>query len=210
MIYKQLPPLENGFYQLGDKDHPDHHDSSESKVFGFWVYLMTDCILFASLFATYAVLQTGIADGPSAKEIFELPFVLTETALLLVSSLTFGLAMIAAYSKNMAKTMQWLVISGVLGVAFLAMEIYEFHHFIVSGYGPTESAFLSAFFALVGTHGLHVLTGVIWLAVMLVLLRREGFNTRNMTRLRCLALFWHFLDVIWICVFSLVYLSGAA
>lgn len=208
MAHTQLPPLEGGFHQLGDKKHADHHDSSGIKVFGFWLYLMTDCILFASLFASYTILQVGVADGPTAKDIFELPFVLVETFLLLISSITFGMAMIAAYSKDIKRVYQWLIITALFGIGFLTMEIYEFHHLISIGAGPDKSAFLSAFFTLVGTHGLHVTFGVIWLLTMLFILRRDGLNENSMMRLKCLSLFWHFLDIIWICVFSLVYLSG--
>jgi cytochrome o ubiquinol oxidase subunit 3 len=210
MTHVKLPPSEGSLFQLSDKEHPEHHDASGTKVFGFWLYLMTDCILFASLFATYAVLQVGVADGPRAKDIFDLSFVLVETFLLLFSSVTFGFAMIAAYSKNVNRTMLWLVVTMLFGLGFLGMELYEFNHLIHIGAGPGESAFLSAFFALVGTHGLHVTFGVIWLVTLLVLLRKHGLTETSMTRLKCLSLFWHFLDIIWICVFSLVYLAGAA
>ena len=164
--------------------HEDgHHDAGANKVFGFWIYLMSDCILFATLFATYAVLVNGTAGGPSGKDIFELPFVFAETMLLLLSSITFGFGM-------------------------LAMEIYEFHHLIAEGYGPDRSGFLSAFFTLVGTHGIHVTSGLVWIIVMMVLVAKKGLTDRNRTRLMCLSLFWHFLDVVWICVFTVVYLMG--
>ncbi|MBE2898514.1 cytochrome o ubiquinol oxidase subunit III [Pasteurellaceae bacterium TAE3-ERU1] len=208
MAHVQLPPLEGGFHQLGDKTHADHHDMSETKVFGFWLYLMTDCILFASLFATYTILHVGVAEGPTPKEIFELPFVLVETFLLLISSITFGFAMISAFSNDLKRVYQWLIVTALFGLGFLAMELYEFHHLISQGIDPTVSAFLSSFFTLVGTHGLHVTFGVIWLVSMLFLLRRDGLSGENVMRLKCLSLFWHFLDIIWICVFSLVYLAG--
>ena len=191
--------------------HDEHHDHDPAphNVFGFWLYLMTDCLLFASLFATYAVLFMNTAGGVSGKDIFELDFVLVETALLLVSSITYGFAMICAHKKNKKGTLAWLSLTFLLGLGFISMEIYEFHHLIVHGNGPQASAFLSAFFTLVGTHGLHVTAGLIWMAILMVELIVSGFGSRTVTRLSCLSLFWHFLDVVWICVFTVVYLMGA-
>lgn len=188
-------------------DHAHHHDAGTSKVFGFWVYLMSDCILFAGIFATYAVLMNNVANGASAKEIFELPFVLVETALLLLSSVTFGFAMLSQGKK--AQMLGWLAVTGAFGLGFVGMEIYEFSHLIAHGHTPQSSAFLSAFFTLVGTHGLHVTAGLIWMAVMMVQIARKGVTPVNQTRMMCLSLFWHFLDIVWICVFTLVYLVGA-
>ncbi|HDN9007398.1 cytochrome o ubiquinol oxidase subunit III [Aeromonas veronii] len=189
-------------------DH-GHHDAGANKVFGFWIYLMSDCILFACLFATYAVLVNGTAGGPSGKDIFELPFVFAETMLLLLSSITFGFAMLAMNKNRVSTVNGWLLVTFVLGAGFIAMEIYEFHHLIAEGYGPDRSAFLSAFFTLVGTHGIHVTSGLIWIIVMMVLVAKKGLTDRNRSRLMCLSLFWHFLDVVWICVFTVVYLMGA-
>ncbi|MCW4630350.1 MULTISPECIES: cytochrome o ubiquinol oxidase subunit III [Marinomonas] len=191
--------------------HDEHHDHDPAphNVFGFWLYLMTDCLLFASLFATYAVLFMNTAGGVSGKDIFELDFVLVETALLLVSSITYGFAMICAHKKNKKGTLAWLSLTFLLGLGFISMEVYEFHHLIVHGNGPQASAFLSAFFTLVGTHGLHVTAGLIWMAILMVELIVSGFGSRTVTRLSCLSLFWHFLDVVWICVFTVVYLMGA-
>ncbi|RLM27759.1 cytochrome o ubiquinol oxidase subunit III [Brenneria alni] len=186
-----------------------HHDAGATKVFGFWIYLMSDCILFASLFATYAVLVNGTAGGPSGKDIFELPFVLVETFFLLFSSITYGMAMIAMNKGNKSQVNAWLGMTFLFGLAFIAMEIYEFHHLIAEGFGPDRSAFLSAFFALVGTHGIHVTAGLIWLIIMMAQVSSRGLTTTNKTRLMCLSLFWHFLDVVWICVFTVVYLMGA-
>lgn len=188
--------------------HDGHHDAGANKVFGFWIYLMSDCILFACLFATYAVLVTGTAGGPTGKDIFELPFVFAETMLLLFSSITFGFAMLAMNKHKVASVNTWLLVTFLLGAGFIAMEIYEFHHLIAEGFGPQRSGFLSAFFTLVGTHGIHVTSGLIWIIVMMVLISKKGLNERNRTRLMCLSLFWHFLDVVWICVFTVVYLMG--
>ncbi|MFP1867310.1 cytochrome o ubiquinol oxidase subunit III [Lonsdalea quercina] len=186
-----------------------HHDAGATKVFGFWIYLMSDCILFASLFATYAVLVDGVAGGPTGKEIFELPFVLVETFALLFSSITYGMAMIAMNKGYKSRVNQWLAMTFLFGLIFIGMELYEFHHLIAAGYGPDHSAFLSGFFALVGTHGIHVTSGLIWLVIMMIQVSRRGLTATNKTRLMCLSLFWHFLDVVWICVFTVVYLMGA-
>ncbi|OSM98048.1 MULTISPECIES: cytochrome o ubiquinol oxidase subunit III [Lonsdalea] len=185
-----------------------HHDAGATKVFGFWIYLMSDCILFASLFATYAVLVNGVAGGPTGRDIFELPFVLVETFTLLFSSITYGMAMIAMNKGDKSRVNQWLALTFLFGLIFICMEIYEFHNLISEGYGPNRSAFLSAFFALVGTHGIHVTSGLIWLVIMMIQVSRRGLTATNKTRLMCLSLFWHFLDVVWICVFTVVYLMG--
>ncbi|HCH50133.1 cytochrome o ubiquinol oxidase subunit III [Escherichia coli] len=190
-------------------EHHGHHDAGATKVFGFWIYLMSDLILFASLFATYAVLVNGIADGPSGKEIFSLPFVLVETFLLLFSSITFGFAMLSMNKGSVSRVNLWLFVTFLFGLGFVIMEVYEFHELIAEGYGPDRSAFLSAFFALVSTHGLHVTAGLIWIVIMMIQVSRRGLTEVNRTRLSCLSLFWHFLDVVWICVFTVVYLMGA-
>ncbi|WP_127959605.1 cytochrome o ubiquinol oxidase subunit III [Serratia microhaemolytica] len=194
-------------HNLAHAEH-GHHDAGETKVFGFWIYLMSDCILFATLFATYAVLVNGVADGPSGRDIFDLRFVLVETFILLFSSITYGMAMIASNQSKVGQVNRWLMLTFLFGFAFVAMEIYEFHHLIAEGFGPDRSAFLSSFFALVGTHGLHVTAGLVWLIVMMVQVNQRGLNSTNKTRLMCLSLFWHFLDVVWICVFTVVYLLG--
>ncbi len=186
-----------------------HGDDGSKTVFGFWVYLMSDCVLFATLFATYAVLSGNFADGPSGKDIFDLSYVAIETAFLLLSSVTYGMAMLALYRGDRARVMGWLAVTFVFGAAFIGMELNEFRHLIGEGYGPDRSGFLSAFFALVGTHGLHVVSGLIWMAVLMFQLMQKGINPRLGTRLQCLSLFWHFLDIVWICVFTFVYLMGA-
>ncbi|MEE1926041.1 cytochrome o ubiquinol oxidase subunit III [Pseudomonas sp. 148P] len=192
-----------------DHGHDDHHhDSSEMTVFGFWLYLMTDCILFASIFATYAVLSGNFAGGPSGHDIFELNYVLGETALLLFSSITFGFAMLQMYKGNKGGVLAWLAVTWLLGAGFIGMEVNEFHLLISEGFGPSRSGFLSGFFALVGTHGLHVTAGLIWMAILMYQINKHGITNTHKTRMSCLSLFWHFLDVVWICVFTVVYLMG--
>lgn len=186
----------------------DHQEAGDTTLFGFWIYLMSDCLLFGCLFATYAVLQGNTAGGPSAAELFELPFVLGETLLLLASSFTFGLGVLAMHRDDRRGLNLWLVITFLLGAAFIGMELYEFHHLIAAGADPQRSAFLSAFFTLVGTHGLHVGLGLVWLLVLLIQVNTQGLTAMTRPRVLCLSLFWHFLDVVWICVFSIVYLLG--
>ena len=180
----------------------------EKKTLGFWIYLMTDCVLFASLFATFAVLRTATAGGPSGAELFDLEFVLAETMILLTSSFTVGLAILGAARGFKKQTLFWLGVTFALGAAFLALELTEFSHLIAEGNGWDRSAFLSAFFTLVGTHGLHIVIGLLWLAVMIYRLWRFKFKKTDLKRLALFGLFWHFLDVIWIFVFSIVYLIG--
>ncbi len=175
---------------------------------GFWIYLMTDCVLFATLFATFAVLRHNTAGGPSSGELFELPFVLAETLILLASSFTCGLALLAARSKNTRHVLTWLGVTFLLGAAFLTLELNEFGKFISEGHGPDRSAFLSSFFTLVGTHGLHITAGLLWMAVMMHKIIRHGLGKTNLKRLMLLGVFWHFLDIIWIFIFTIVYLMG--
>lgn len=192
-----------------DAHHDEHHDTGRNTVFGFWIYLMTDCILFASFFATYAVLFMNTAGGVSGSEIFDLKLVAGGTAALLLSSITFGFAMISAHKQNKAGTLLWLAITFLFGAVFIGLEVYEFNHLIHAGHGPSASAFLTAFFSLVGLHGLHVTAGLLWIIVMFLEVSKRGLQDRTVTRLSCLSLFWHFLDVVWICVFTVVYLMGA-
>ncbi|HGJ5875791.1 MAG TPA: cytochrome o ubiquinol oxidase subunit III [Arsenophonus sp.] len=186
-----------------------HHDIGATKIFGFWIYLMSDLILFACLFATYVVLVNSTVGGPIGKNIFNLNFVLVETFLLLFSSIIYGFAMLAMYKQKINLVKLWLFITFLLGLGFVIMEFYEFHELISKGYGPDRSAFLSAFFTLVSTHGIHVSFGLGWIIIMIIHVSRHGLTTVNQTRLSCLSLFWHFLDVVWICVFTVVYLLGA-
>ncbi|HEY4555079.1 MAG TPA: cytochrome o ubiquinol oxidase subunit III [Lysobacter sp.] len=189
-------------------DTQGHHHPQQGTLFGFWLYLLSDLMIFASLFATYGVLSRSYAAGPSGRDLFDLSLVAINTGILLVSSITYGLAMIAMQRRSLRGLLGWLAATGVLGLAFLGVELYEFWHLIQLGAGPQRSAFLSSFFALVGTHGLHVLFGVVWLVVLCVQLRRHGITPANARRVACLSMFWHFLDVVWIGVFSFVYLMG--
>jgi cytochrome o ubiquinol oxidase subunit 3 len=192
----------------GGVDH-HHHDDGSKTLLGFWIYLMSDCLIFSGLFATFAVLANSTAGGPTGKELFELPYVLGETMLLLISSVTFGMAMLNMHAGQKGKLLAWLAVTFVFGAGFIGMEVYEFAKLIHEGAGPSTSAFLSSYFTLVGTHGLHVTCGLIWLVVMMDMIRRHGLDDANRRRLSCLSLFWHFLDIVWICVFTFVYLRGA-
>ena len=198
------PPA--GYTGFVEEEH--HHDYGGDTVFGFWVYILSDCILFASLFAVYAVLGGNFMDAPTAKELFELDYVLAETALLLVSSFTFGMAMLSANKKDLKGLYLWLGLTFLLGLGFLIMEVNEFIHFTHEGASAWASGAWSAFYGLIGTHGLHVFAGMIWLVILVIHISRDGLTEGNMVRLMCLSLFWHFLDIIWICVFSVVYLVG--
>lgn len=183
-----------------------HHDNAP---FGMWIYILTDCILFATMFAVYAVLSPATFGGPGPSELFELPFVLVETLLLLASSFTLGLGMLAHQAGRIRPMLAALGATALLGAGFLAMELQEFSHLVHQGNGPGANAFLSSFFGLVGLHGLHVLAGLVWMVFVMVLFALRGNTHDNATKLRTLSLFWHFLDVIWIFVFTFVYLLGA-
>ncbi|MGV2063928.1 cytochrome o ubiquinol oxidase subunit III [Agrobacterium sp. 22-226-1] len=185
----------------------DHHPENGTSL-GFWLYLMSDCLIFATLFATYAVVGRNYAAGPSGADLFDLKLVAINTGFLLFSSITYGFAMLEMEKQKVKATLVWLGVTGLFGLAFLAVELYEFHHLIAEGAGPQRSAFLSAFFALVGTHGLHVTFGIIWLVTLMFQVAKHGLIAANKRRLMCLSMFWHFLDVIWIGVFSFVYLMG--
>ncbi len=191
------------------RHHTKRHEDDSKTIFGFWIYLMTDCILFASLFATYAVLRNNTFGGEGARELFSLPFVLTETLILLTSSFICGLAMIAVHNRNKAQTLTLFGITALLGLSFIGMELYEFVNLYNEGNSWERSGFLSAFFTLVGTHGLHITVGLLWIIVMLAQLIKRGFTLGVVRRLTLLSLFWHFLDIIWIFIFSIVYLLGA-
>lgn len=185
-----------------------HHDHDATTVLGFWLYLMSDCLIFATLFATFGVLAANTAGGPGGRALFDLPYVLGETALLLTSSFTFGFSVLSAHEQHRGRTQAWLWITFVLGAAFIAMELHEFALLIHRGAGPDTSAFLSSYFVLVGTHGLHVMCGLLWIVTLIHQVGRFGLNSAMLRRLTCLSLFWHFLDLIWICVFTFVYLRA--
>lgn len=191
----------------GHHDHA-HHDDGSKTTLGFWIYLMSDCLIFSVLFATFSVLSANTAGGPGGKELFELPYVLGETMLLLVSSFTFGGAMLSMHAGRKSAVQVWLALTFLFGAGFIGMEVYEFAKLIHEGAGPNRSAFLSAYFGLVGTHGLHVTAGLVWLLTMLHQIHKFGLDSVVQRRLSCLSLFWHFLDLVWICVFTFVYLRG--
>lgn len=185
-----------------------HHNQSATNVYGFWIYIMSDCVLFACLFATYAVLHMNTFGGPNGKELFSLPFVLVETLALLTSSFTCGLVMLAL-NKGYRNTALWcLLITFLLGLAFVVMEVTEFHALVVEGNSWERSAFLSSFFTLVGTHGLHVSFGLFWMLVLGTQLYIHGANPVTHTKFKTFSLFWHFLDIVWIMLFTIVYLFG--
>ncbi|WP_368500153.1 cytochrome o ubiquinol oxidase subunit III [Paracoccus sp. 1_MG-2023] len=175
---------------------------------GFWIYLMSDCLIFGILFAVHAVLGQNYAAGPSPADLFEIEMILVSTAMLLFSSITYGFAVIAMQNDDKQGLVRWLLVTGGFGLAFLGLELYEFYHLWHLGATPMASAFLSSFYVLVGTHGLHVTAGCIWLAVLLSQVGMHGLTHENRRRIMCLSLFWHFLDLIWIGVFSFVYLTG--
>lgn len=185
----------------------DHHPEGGTML-GFWIYLMSDCLIFAALFATYAVLGRNYAAGPSPKDLFDLPLVALNTSMLLFSSITYGFAMLEMAKGEQRRMQLWLAVTGLFGLAFIGLELYEFAHLIHEGAGPQRSAFLSSFFTLVGTHGLHVTLGLVWLIVLMIQTEQKGLIPENQRRLQCLSMFWHFLDVIWIGVFTFVYLMG--
>lgn len=191
------------FYDSGGY-HPEN-----GTLLGFWLYLMSDCLVFACLFAAYGVLGRNYAAGPSGADLFELPLVAVNTSLLLLSSITYGFAVIKMQRKRQDATLAWLALTGLLGAGFVGIELHEFANLIHEGDGPQRSAFLSSFFTLVGTHGLHVTFGIVWLLTLMAQVARHGLIAANRRRLMCLSMFWHFLDVIWIGVFTFVYLIGA-
>ena len=188
------------------------HDAVEAKesktIFGFWLYVMTDCVLFASLFATYAVLHNNTYGGPSGVSLFSLHYVLIETLILLTSSFTCGLAILAAQRGSKNQVVAWFSATFILGTSFLAMELTEFHHLVTDGNSWRRSGFLSAYFTLVGTHGLHITIGLLWMAILLFQVMRKGLKPTTLRRLTMLSIFWHFLDLIWIFIFTIVYLMG--
>lgn len=182
----------------------------QDRHFGFWLYLMSDAVIFALLFATYAVMVNNTAGGPSGAAIFSIPRVMAETGVLLFSTFTMALALHNVDAGRRGRVVFWLLVTGGLGLVFLYLEIGEFREMVAAGNGPGRSGFLSSFFTLVGTHGLHVTAGVVWLVVMLVQIGLKGMTAPVRSRLFRLSLFWHFLDIVWIGIFSIVYLSGAA
>lgn len=192
------------FYVVDEHEHPE----GSSTMLGFWIYLMSDCLIFAILFAVYGVLGAKYAAGPAPKDLFDLSLVAVNTSFLLLSSLTYGFAMLSMQQNRVGAMQAWLAVTGLFGLAFLGIELTEFAHMIHEGATPQRSAFLSSFFTLVGTHGLHVTFGLIWLVTLMVQVKTYGLIEANRRRLVCLSMFWHFLDVVWIGVFTIVYLMG--
>jgi len=205
MTSATIDPAAEPLFYVTDEEH---HPPGGATMLGFWIYLMSDALIFATLFATFGVLSTNFAGGPTPRQIFELPVVALNTAMLLISSITYGMAMIEMGAGRVRTTQAWLAVTFLFGAAFVGVELHEFAGLIAQGATPQRSAFLSGFFTLVGTHGLHVTFGLIWIAVMLVQVGQRGLIEANKRRLMCLGMFWHLLDVVWIGVFTFVYLLG--
>jgi cytochrome o ubiquinol oxidase subunit 3 len=193
-----------------DTGHGQRGPESKSIVvpYGFWLFVLSDMVLFSALFASYAALVGATDGGPTTNQLFDRNLVAIETVALLLSSFVCGLAVIAAKRANMAWTQVWLLLTGLLGLVFLSIELYEFGKMIAEGAGPQRSAFLSAFFTLVGCHGLHVFAGLLWLGTMMAQIWAKGFRDHIMRRLLCFSIFWHALDIIWVAIFTIVYLIG--
>jgi len=187
-----------------------HHEAAANDrvMFGFWVYLMTDLLMFAILFAVYAVLSGNTQGGPTGHDIFSLHLALAETLILLTSSFTCGVGMIAARRGNKKQVLNWFGITFILGVAFLVLEMKEFTEFIREGHTIASNAFFSSFFSLVGTHGLHITSGLLWMVITLIFVSKRGLNSHMVRKLTLLSLFWHFLDIVWIFIFTFVYLRA--
>jgi cytochrome o ubiquinol oxidase subunit 3 len=200
----QIQGGEPVFYLVDEHAHPE----GASTMLGFWIYLMSDCLIFAILFATFGVLGGNYAAGPAPKDLFDLPLVAVNTSMLLLSSITYGFAMLQLEQSRIGATQAWLAVTGLFGLAFIGIELSEFAHMIHEGATPQRSAFLSSFFTLVGTHGLHVTFGLVWLVTLMIQVWRFGLIEANRRRVMCLSMFWHFLDVVWIGVFTFVYLMG--
>lgn len=188
-------------------DH-GHADLEEMKVLGFWIFLVTDCILFGTLFATFAVMNHSFAGGPTGAELFEMPGIIASTFILLTSSFTSGLAILAMNKGKVKELIGWLIVTALLGLSFVVLEINEFTHLVHEGATIGTSAYWSAFFTLVGTHGLHVSIGLFWMVAIMMQLRRRGLTPVTRRKVTTLSLYWHFLDVVWIFLFTVVYLMG--
>ncbi|NUT01062.1 MAG: cytochrome o ubiquinol oxidase subunit III [Sphingomonas sp.] len=201
-----------GLTHVGSEDTGLGHRGPQSKSivvpYGFWLFVLSDMVLFSALFATYAALSHATDGGPASNQLFDRNLVAVETIALLVSSFTCGLAMIAAKRGSMTWTQGWLLVTGLLGFVFLSIELYEFASMVAEGAPPQRSAFLSAFFTLVGCHGAHVTAGLLWIGTMMAQIWAKGFKEHIMRRLLCLSVFWHALDIIWVAIFTIVYLIG--
>ncbi len=198
-----------GHGEVAIEFHPaeePHHTSPT--LLGFWIYLMSDCLIFAVLFATRAVVGANYADSPLPKDLFDIELIMVSTFALLFSSITYGFAVLKMQDNHLDGTLKWLAITGLFGAIFIGIELYEFNHLFHAGATPQSSASWSSFYALVGTHGLHVTFGLVWLVVLMVQAKQYGLTVANKRRLLCLSMFWHFLDLVWLGVYSLVYLTG--
>lgn len=190
-------------------NHQDHEAAADDRaMFGFWIYLMTDLLMFAVLFAVYAVLHRNTVGGETGRELFSLPLALTGTVLLLTSSFTCGLAMIAARRGYKNQTLVWFAVTFAIGLAFLGLELYEFKELIHEGNNLGTNAFMSSFFVLLGTHGIHITMGLLWMGTTMVYIMKRGLNRHMVRKLTMLSLFWHFLDIVWIFIFTIVYLGA--
>jgi cytochrome o ubiquinol oxidase subunit III len=201
-----------GLTHHGSEDTGLGHRGPASKSivvpYGFWLFVLSDMVLFSALFATYASLVHATDGGPTTNQLFDRNLVAIETMALLFSSFVCGLAMITAKRKNMIWTQGWLLLTGLLGLVFLSIELFEFAKMIGEGAGPQRSAFLSSFFTLVGCHGAHVTAGLLWLGTMMAQIWAKGFRQDIVRRLLCFSVFWHALDIIWVAIFTIVYLIG--
>ena len=210
MTTSEAPAI--GLTHGGSEDTGLGHRGPESKSivvpYGFWLFVLSDMVLFSALFATYASLAHATDGGPTSNELFDRNLVAIETLALLLSSFNCGLAMIVAKRGNMVWTQVWLVVTGLLGLVFLSIELYEFATMVAEGAGPQRSAFLSSFFTLVGCHGAHVTAGLLWLGTMMAQIWAKGFRQDIVRRLLCFSVFWHALDIIWVAIFTIVYLIG--
>ncbi|GKU77694.1 cytochrome o ubiquinol oxidase subunit III [Paenibacillus sp. L3-i20] len=192
----------------GDHDHHDHHDQEELKTFGFWLFLISDVILFGVLFATFIVLRLNTAGGPTGGDLIELPGIIASTFILLTSSFTSGIALLEMNRGNKKGLIRWLIITALLGASFIYLEVSEFIHLVHEGANIGTSAYWSAFFTLVGAHGLHVSLGLVWMMSIIIQISRRGITPVTKRKVNIVSLYWHFLDVIWIFVFTIVYLMG--
>jgi cytochrome o ubiquinol oxidase subunit 3 len=196
----------------GTGPHPEDHGPSPKRIivgYGFWIFLLSDFVMFSGFFAAFAVLSGNTAGGPSGRELFKLDTVAIETACLLISSFVCGMASLAVAVRSQLWTQLFLVVTGLFGLAFLVLEVREFAEMVAHGAGPQRSAFLSSFFTLVGCHGIHVTAGLLWLGTMMAQIFAKGFTPNMQRRFMCFSLFWHALDIIWVAVFTVVYLMGA-
>jgi len=186
-------------------DH-GHHDQESLKQFGFWLFMITDVILFATLFATFVVLRGNTASGPTGAELIEINGIIISTFILLTSSFTSGLALLSMNKGDKKGLILWLAVSALLGLSFIYLEVNEFIHLVHEGAAISTSAYWSAFFTLVGTHGLHVSLGIVWMTAIIIQLAKRGITPVTKRKVNIISLYWHFLDAVWIFVFSIVYL----